>query len=1107
QNITIGEDMRKVFLISLLFILHQSFAIAQNLLPIKRNYKWGFIDSKGEIKINPQFDYVQEFEGRYSKVLIAHKQGLIDTTGNLIIPAQYEELRVLKDSLFTYKKGNYWGLINIYNEELLSAKFDQIDTFRFPLLKLVLNNKSGLYNYRKDLLLTPIYDTIKPLNSELTYIINENKQGVVNDSLSKVLSAQYEKIVVLNSNAVLYQKNGLWGVSDKKGRIVLQPIYKNYRASFDNFIQLQNESLLWELYSVDQKKVINDQGYDAYHFLSPDLLITINGVKKGLITSSGTIIQEPVWDDVWTEEGENVIRVKQNELIGFLSKIGKLLVSPQYTFLSDFRDDVAVVFKDNKYGLINSKGKVLTQPVYVNIEPADLAYKCISSDNGMDYISYDEDGNFIEKINYKNYRSISIYQRNQNSQVQFNRFRSVGPSKFGWVRNYAGLWGWKDSTGKFKVKPAYNDIQVDSASGLTLVMIRVRNVDKRRSVSFDSQLITKYGLVNHNNGVIVINPIFLNIVVDDFKTGLYARCILESGKYALISRTGNFIHGYEYKDKGRLVRGKIGYIGVFQNGVARINLDGTIVYTGYREEEVIPAIAPHSKYRQISCSGGKWGYIDMNGKIIIEPEYDYARDFFNDKAIVKKGKKYGVITKENSFVLTPDYDFIDYLEGSDNKLFRLTNIKNKYGYLTKEGKVIVNPGFEKAGFFREGLASVRDENKWGYIDTSGVLVISPEYEKVSEFNEGLAAVMINRKWGFIDRQGKMVIEPQFSSAGDFHEGRAWVKQKNKVGYINQSGNYIIPPKYIKADNFKNGVAIARIKKKYGLIDAKGKWIGRPCYKSISEFENNSLAIVRKGKRYGVIDNRGKKVIPVKYNKIGGFSEGVTMIRKKKKFGFADSTGKITIKPYYQNAGNFSEGLARVKMNGIYGYINKNNQFVIAPKFFVCKDFSNGRAEVTERGRKGYIDRNGNWIVNPKYHKAEPYNSCLGLVARYDMDGNKYFYLDTTGTNIFKYEFSNATSFNNGLATVEKDGAWGLLNEKGIVLTDFKFGGIGEFIENKAAFWVVSFSGVASEEGKILIPLEYERVKYFASSNSFQLQRGDEIGYFTATGQWLWEPKK
>lgn len=51
--------------------------------------------------------------------------------------------------------------------------------------------------------------------------------------------------------------------------------------------------------------------------------------------------------------------------------------------------------------------------------------------------------------------------------------------------------------------------------------------------------------------------------------------------------------------------------------------------------------------------GGKCGYIDKTGKIIINPQFDMAMSFSEGLAIVRIGDKYGYIDKTGKYVWNP----------------------------------------------------------------------------------------------------------------------------------------------------------------------------------------------------------------------------------------------------------------------------------------------------------------------------------------------------------------------------------------------------------------------------------------------------------------------
>ena len=76
---------------------------------------------------------------------------------------------------------------------------------------------------------------------------------------------------------------------------------------------------------------------------------------------------------------------------------------------------------------------------------------------------------------------------------------------------------------------------------------------------------------------------------------------------------------------------------------------------------------------------GKRGFIDKNGTVVIEPNYENVALFTDGLAPVK--------------------------------------INGKWGFINKFQKIIIEPRFDEIRWsFHEDLASVRVGEKWGYID-------------------------------------------------------------------------------------------------------------------------------------------------------------------------------------------------------------------------------------------------------------------------------------------------------------------------------------------------------------------------------------------------------
>lgn len=196
--------------------------------------------------------------------------------------------------------------------------------------------------------------------------------------------------------------------------------------------------------------------------------------------------------------------------------------------------------------------------------------------------------------------------------------------------------------------------------------------------------------------------------------------------------------------------------------------------------------------------GAKFGYIDVQGKIVIAPRFDIAHDFAQGKAAVYIGGKWGYIDPKGKTAIALQFEEARDFCGN----FAAVKIAGCWGFITLHGNLMIKPLYEDAGPFSEELAAVRFKGKWGYITRLGVMAIAPCFEAADVFSNGLAAVaapsadprQVGMKWGFIERSGKMVIAAKFDRVQPFSA---------------------------------NGHAYGWWGKWHGEIDKKGRWIGKP----------------------------------------------------------------------------------------------------------------------------------------------------------------------------------------------------------------------------------------------------------------------------------------
>jgi len=329
----------------------------------------------------------------------------------------------------------------------------------------------------------------------------------------------------------------------------------------------------------------------------------------------------------------------------------------------------------------------------------------------------------------------------------------------------------------------------------------------------------------------------------------------------------------------------------------------------------------------------KFGYMDRNGNIVIEPQFDLAYPFSEDLAVVAIGR--GKARKE--------------------------------AYINKTGQLINESYFETAASFREGMACVQQQRKHGFINAEGEFVIPPLFGYADDFSEGLAIVYIsdhqweyNHQGKYIDKTGMVVLSPptKMSFEGrdydcafsSFEEGLARFRitdydtDEIRYGFINKSGETVIEPVVFHAEPFSQGLASVLVE-----LDLQTTYVGWWTY----------------------MNKEGQIVIPLRFEFASSFSEGLAAVQLNSKFGFINLNGDIAIHPQFKQVYPFYGGFAAVQVDNKqtyskpkWGFVNREGSIVIAPQFDEVNPFSGNLASVKTKDGWGYIDQNGFYVWKP-----------------------------------------------------------------------------------------------------------------------------------------------
>jgi hypothetical protein len=99
----------------------------------------------------------------------------------------------------------------------------------------------------------------------------------------------------------------------------------------------------------------------------------------------------------------------------------------------------------------------------------------------------------------------------------------------------------------------------------------------------------------------------------------------------------------------------------------------------------------------------KIGFINTEGREIIEAHYNWAYDFHSVRAVVYNVDKWGFIDTTGKLIIPFIYDQVRNYSLAVGAIGQNTN-KDRWGIINTSGKYILEPTYDELYVFKDGLA-------------------------------------------------------------------------------------------------------------------------------------------------------------------------------------------------------------------------------------------------------------------------------------------------------------------------------------------------------------------------------------------------------------------
>lgn len=432
---------------------------------------YGIAKKNGEFLINPdtsKFRFIQsepDSAGNYSgwyydatrkemigEMVLFNKQYKQLTTGHVFIinfgaleKGFYRSTNQSRDL-----EKSLWGLIDRNGKEILKLEYSYLEVS--PENRLILAQRKtngqeleGLYDYNGKVILPVEYQRVEgwksPINQKHIIVEKDNLTGIVDKSGKVIVPLKYTSISYSDYGINSYyeiKSNGKTGVMNLQGKELIAPEYKFLYPEFE-------------------------EGCNFY-YASKD------GVREGWVDRTGKVILPLIYTGGLScpgKEGISRARLDDTAFV-YVNKNGQNLFGKKFDDGGHFRAGFSYVKEKGKYGMINTKGTYVVQPVY------DSLYDLCSEMNQLQMYAAKKDG----KWGFLNYAGKLVVPPQYDTPDDEDYGYSIVEDMIAVMLDKK--WGYIDRGGKLIIPLQYSEAS-DFEDGQAIVVLdgKALKIDKK----------------------------------------------------------------------------------------------------------------------------------------------------------------------------------------------------------------------------------------------------------------------------------------------------------------------------------------------------------------------------------------------------------------------------------------------------------------------------------------------------------------------------------------------------------------------------------------------------------------------------------------------------
>lgn len=352
---------------------------SEGLAVVEKSGKFGYINKNGEVVIPLKYMSAGDFVDGVASVETRDDYLTINKNGKVITPS-YDSYEVEESSDFFVVSEGYYGDSGVADRKtkkiILDLKYDTVEAVGNGLFELTDSNyQSGFFNAVTGVVVEPTFNyiTIVPDKGLVIVETNDGLYGLYDTAGSLLLEPVYDYIAAVVDGIFELEKDSQYGIANAKGEVILSTEYVSIYSdkvtediyAFSTRKDNQNKIVV---YDMSKDEILSDNLEGTLVGMSDDFIVLSAQGKTQVANFTGQVLFEST--DYFVETSDGYVHFEDNQGADYLvDSSGKAYLRGNSfdTFYLPVHENHIIYSIDNKFGIVDLNGEIKSTQLYTNV--------------------------------------------------------------------------------------------------------------------------------------------------------------------------------------------------------------------------------------------------------------------------------------------------------------------------------------------------------------------------------------------------------------------------------------------------------------------------------------------------------------------------------------------------------------------------------------------------------------------------------------------------------------------------------------------------------------------------------------------------------------------